>query len=90
MQKLSVLIYEYVPDIVERRTPHRDAHLALLRDLHASGDLVMGGVLGDPPTGGAIVFTSPEAAADFAARDPYVAAGLVVSHHVDPWTIAVP
>ncbi|MDX6727406.1 MAG: uncharacterized protein QOK49_2211 [Baekduia sp.] len=90
MQKLSVLLYTFGPDIVERRAPHRDAHLTLLRELHAAGDCVMGGALGDPPTGAAIVFTTPDAAERFAAVDPYIAAGLVVSHQVEPWTVAVP
>ena len=29
----SLLLYDYVDDIVERRAPFRDAHLALVRDL---------------------------------------------------------
>jgi uncharacterized protein YciI len=90
MEHLSVLLYDYVEDIAERRGPHRPAHLALLNDVHASGDCVMGGALGDPPHGGLIVFRSAEAAERFVGQDPYVAAGLVKAHRIVPWTVVVP
>jgi uncharacterized protein len=90
MTRHAVLFYDYVPDIVERRAPHREAHLAALRELHAAGDCLMGGALGDPPHGAAIVFRDEDVARRFVERDPYVAAGLVTAHRVEPWTIAVP
>lgn len=86
-----ILLYTYVPDILEKREPHRPAHLASLRDLHASGTVVMAGATGDPVDGAAIVFRapSPETAADFAETDPYVVNGLVTSWRVVPWTVVV-
>lgn len=87
MSPLSVLFYDYVPDILERRAPHREAHLALVSELHAAGSLVMGGALGDPPHGAALVFTAPEAADAFVEADPYVAAGLVTAHRIEPWAV---
>lgn len=87
MERLAVLFYDYVDDILERRTPHREAHLALLGELQTAGDVVMGGALGDPVHGAAIVFRSVEAAEAFPATDPYVAAGLVTAHRVEPWTV---
>lgn len=86
-----VLFYDYVPDVVERRAPHREAHLALLRDLVAEGLVTQAGALGDPPTGAAIVFATddPAAVERFAAADPYVAAGLVTGRRIVPWTVAV-
>lgn len=89
MDRLFALFYDYVPDVLERRAPHREAHLALLRAMHDADEVVMGGVLGDPPAGAQIVFRSAEAAERFLAEDPYVAAGLVTEHRVQPWTIAV-
>ena len=86
MRALTVLFYEYVDDIVERRALHRAAHLARLRDDPA---LVMGGALGDPPHGAAIVFSESDAAEAFAGEDPYVEAGLVTSWRVEPWTVVV-
>jgi uncharacterized protein YciI len=87
---LSILVYDYVPDVAQRRGPHREAHLELLRELHAAGDCVMAGAVGDPPRGALLVFRSPEAAQAFVGRDPYVAAGLVTGHRVEPWEVPVP
>jgi uncharacterized protein YciI len=90
MEHLSVLFYDYVGDVAQRRAPYREAHLALLNDLHASGDCVMAGALGDPPHGAALVFRSAEAAERFVGADPYMAAGLITAHRVEPWTVVVP
>jgi uncharacterized protein YciI len=86
-----MLLYEYAPDVVERRAPHREEHLRLLRLLKDAGRLVMAGALGDPPTGAAIVFVtdSPADVEAFVAADPYVAHGLVTSWRVLPWRVAV-
>ena len=35
----SLLLYDYVDDIVERRVPFREAHLALVREAHEQGVL---------------------------------------------------
>ena len=50
-EKHTLLLYEYVDDIIERRGPYRDAHLALLQQLKDSGTVLMAGALGDPVTG---------------------------------------
>jgi uncharacterized protein YciI len=84
-----ILFYEYVKDVVERREPHRDVHLARIRQEREAGRVVMAGALGDPPHGAAIVFTgvsAPDVEA-FARDDPYVAAGLVTSWRVEPWRL---
>jgi len=86
-----MLLYEYVPDVAERRAPHREEHLRLLRLLKDAGRVLMAGALGDPPTGAAIVFVT-ETPADveaFVAADPYVANGLVTSWRVLRWRVAV-
>lgn len=86
------LVYEYVPDILERRAPHREAHLAVLRDLHERGALLLAGATGDPVSGALFVFrgSGPAPAEAFVAADPYVAAGLVSAHRIETWTVAVP
>jgi uncharacterized protein YciI len=86
-----MLQYEYVPDVVERRAPHREEHLRLLRLLKEAGRLLMAGALGDPPTGAAIVFVTEDPAdvEAFVAADPYVANGLVTSWRILPWNVAV-
>ena len=85
MERLTVLFYDYVPDIVERRGPFRDEHLALLSE-HGC---LLGGALGDPPHGAAIVFKSEADAEAFRSADPYGAAGLVQDSRIEPWTVAV-
>jgi uncharacterized protein len=86
-----VLFYDYVPDIVERREPHREAHLARLREWAAAGTMVAAGALGAPPTGAAIIFRvdDPARIEDFVEGDPYVTAGLVTGWRIEPWALAV-
>ncbi|HWO49796.1 MAG TPA: YciI family protein [Solirubrobacterales bacterium] len=86
-----LLSYEYVADILERRKPHREAHLAHVERTTAEGGLVVAGAVGDPPHGAVFVFEDDAdaagPAAEFAAGDPYVAAGLVSDRRIEPWTV---
>ena len=87
LTKRQVLFYEYVTEnIVERRAPHRPTHLALLRTWQEKGRILMGGALGDPPTGALIVFAD-DGAEEFVATDPYVENGLVTSWRVETWNV---
>lgn len=85
------LIYDVVDGFIDKRTPHRSAHLGKINDAHARGDIVMAGAIGTPPEGALIVFTgdSPEAAERFARADPYVTEGLVTRWRVLPWAVVV-
>lgn len=85
----QLLFYDYVPDILERREPHREGHLALVRRWKDDGQLVMAGPLGDPPHGAAFAFQveDPAAVESFVEADPYVAAGLVSGWRVEPWKV---
>ena len=87
----QLLLYEYVSDIVERREPHREGHLANARKWKDDGRLVMGGALGEPPHGAAFVFRveDPSAVEEFVAADPYVDAGLVTTWRVVAWKVVV-
>ena len=87
---LYLLAYEYVADIVERRGPHREGHLARIARLHEEGRLRLGGAVGDPPRGGLFVLRDGADAEVFVAADPYVEAGLVEAWRVDPWTVVTP
>jgi uncharacterized protein len=84
-----LLFYDYVADILERRAPHREAHLARIGEWIAEGGLLAAGAVGDPPTGALFVFGDlPDAEiAAFAEGDPYVVAGLVTARRVVPWTV---
>lgn len=84
------LLYEYVPDILERRKPFREEHLALLRKLHAEGRLVMAGAW--QPADGALLLFRADAPAEveaFVKADPYARNGLVTSWRIREWTVAV-
>lgn len=86
-----LLMYEYVEDILERRAPYRDAHLANLQRLKDEGRVVMAGALGDPVTGAAIVFApcSPEEVGEYVLRDPYYEAGLITEWTAIPWNVVI-
>lgn len=86
-----LLVYEFVPDFMERRAPLRGEHLALAWAAHDRGELVLAGAFTDAPAGSALLFRgeSPAAAERFAAADPYVKAGLVTRWQVRPWTTVV-
>lgn len=84
-----IVIYEYVPDILERRGEHRDAHLAWLAQWQADGRLLGAGAFGDPPSGALFLLAADADAQAMIDGDPYVAAGLVVSWRIEPWTLAV-
>jgi uncharacterized protein len=87
--RLLALAYEYVPDIVERRAPYREAHLGHVAEWHERGELAIAGAFGDPPSGALFAFavTERERVEAFVAFDPYVAAGLVTGHRIEPWTV---
>jgi uncharacterized protein len=84
---LHLLVYEYVEDMSERRAPHREAHLELIRRYQADGRLVIAGALGVPVHGGLLAFRAAEDAEAFAAEDPYKAAGLITASRVEPWAV---
>ena len=85
----QALFYDYVENIVERRAPYRDQHLALVNEWRADGRFVMGGAIGDPPHGALLVFLveDPAQLEEFVAADPYVAKGLVTGRRVEPWAV---
>ncbi|HUJ35008.1 MAG TPA: YciI family protein [Solirubrobacteraceae bacterium] len=82
-----ILFYDYVGDILEKRVPHREAHLNEIRAGKEDGRIVMAGPLGDPPHGAAIVFKDQAAADAFARADPYVTNGLVTDWRVELWSV---
>lgn len=82
-----ILFYDYVEDIVERRAPHREAHLKEIRAAKDDGRVVMAGPLGDPPHGAVIVFKDQAVAEAFAQADAYVTNGLVTNWRVDSWAV---
>jgi uncharacterized protein len=88
-ERLHFLFYDYFDDVVERRGPHRDAHLAHIARWKDDGRVVIAGAIGDPPHGGLLAMRVDDAAAveQFVEDDPYNKAGLVKGWRVEPWTV---
>jgi len=86
-----MLLYDVVPDYLERRVPLREAHLKLAKDAHARGELLLAGAFADPVDGAALVFVGSDrfVAERFARNDPYVTEGLVRDWKVRKWNVVV-
>ena len=86
-----LLFYDYVEDAVERRAPYREEHIALAREAHERGELVMAGAYADPVDGAVFVFRvgDPSIVDAFVRADPYVANGIVTGWRVRSWTVAI-
>lgn len=86
-----ILFYDYVADIVERRGPHRPAHLELAEAARAAGRIVLAGAYGDPVKGAAFIWRCDDASPieAFVASDPYVANGLVTGWRIEPWNVVI-
>lgn len=84
------LLYETVPDYVERRKPFREEHLALARRFQEDGLLLLAGAF-QPADGALLVFRAGSAAEvqAFVKADPYVKNGLVASWLIREWTVVV-
>jgi uncharacterized protein YciI len=83
-----LLLYTYVPDILERRAQLRGAHIKHAREYLARGELILGGAFADPVDGAVLFFSAPskELVEAFAKADPYVHGGLVTAWKVREWT----
>ncbi len=83
-----LLLYEYVPDMAQRREPYRAPHRERITAEREAGRLVAAGAF-DPPTGGALVFkgVDREHVEAFVAGDPYMEAGLITSWRVQRWRL---
>lgn len=86
-----LLLYQFVPEYLERRGPYRNEHLRLAWEAHTRGELILGGAFAEPADGAAVIFQadSIEVPKRFAEADPYVRAGLVAQWQVRLWTTVV-
>jgi uncharacterized protein len=82
-----VLLYESADDVVSKVPLHFAAHEARGREFHDRGLLLMYGPFGDPQEQGSMsIFTSREAAEEFANGDPFVVNGLIRSWEIREWS----
>ncbi|BDU73047.1 YciI-like protein [Mesoterricola silvestris] len=86
-----LLIYDYIPEILERRGAFRAEHLALARQYQDRNELLLGGVLTEPVDSAILLFQGegPGGAEAFAKADPYVRNGLVTRWQVRQWMTVV-
>ncbi|GAB5359100.1 hypothetical protein AAMO2058_000515500 [Amorphochlora amoebiformis] len=80
-----LLIYDYVEDVLEKRGPHREAHIGLIGKHIQDGSALMAGACANPPDKAYFVFTSEEKAKEFSQDDPYVKNGIVTAVAVREW-----
>jgi uncharacterized protein YciI len=81
-----VLFYESADDVGSRAAVHFPAHRAHWDAYREAGTLLMIGTFGDPQNEGSMaVFTTREAAEDFAERDPFVVNGVVRRWFIRAW-----
>lgn len=95
MSAWLLLLYDFVPDYLERRVPLREEHLRLLREAHARGELVRAGAHDDPTDdtfdGAVFVFKTSDRAVvqRFVDADPYVKSGVVTRSRIRRWNVVV-
>jgi uncharacterized protein len=81
-----VLFYESADDVLTKAPLHLAAHSARGREFHERGTLVAYGPFGNAQEEGSMaVFTSHEAAEEFARGDPFVLNGVVRDWHIREW-----
>ena len=85
-----VLLYESAEDVASKAPLHAAAHGAHWDPFRERGELLLIGPFGDPQSQGSMaVFTTREAAEEFARNDPFVVNGVVRSWEVREWDEAV-
>jgi uncharacterized protein len=81
-----VLFYESADDVLAKAPAHFPAHKRRLDDFRARGELLMVGTFGNPQDEGSMaIFTTRDAAEQFAAGDPFVLNGVVRNWYVREW-----
>src|SRR5262249_22324379 len=86
-----VLLYDYVPDYLERRGLLRSAHFSHASASMARGEFQMGGAFADPVDGALLTFEASDRTVveEFVRNDPYVKAGLVTAWRIREWTVVM-
>jgi uncharacterized protein YciI len=86
-----LLEYALIDDYVARRAAFREAHLALAREAHRSGNLILAGAMAEPTDRAVLVWRTDDRSIieRFVDGDPYVHNGLVTSWTIRPWTVVV-
>jgi uncharacterized protein YciI len=84
-----VLFYVSGDDVASKAPEHFAAHRARWAAFHGDGRLLMIGPFTDQKDGAMAVFTTREAAEEFAKDDPFVVNGVVSSWRIAEWNEAL-
>jgi uncharacterized protein YciI len=85
-----VLFYEAADDFRSKVPLYIEAHRALWKQFHSTGQLLMIGPFADAPAGGAMgIFTTRDAAEAFVRADPFVAQGIAARWTIREWSEAL-
>jgi uncharacterized protein YciI len=85
-----VLLYESADNVADRAPAHFPAHRARYEEFHARGTLLMLGIFSNPQDEGSMaIFTTRDAAEEFARNDPFVLNGVVRNWHIREWREAL-
>jgi uncharacterized protein len=84
-----VLQYQAADDVREKAPAHFQAHCAHWDRYRKEGTLLMVGPFADPDRGAMGIFTTREAAHEFAEEDPFVVNGVVKSWTILEWNEAL-
>jgi hypothetical protein len=89
--KYFAAIITLVENVVERRAPYREAHLAYLRGLKAEGRVVLGGAFADPVDTALIIYRGASKAdvEKMIENDPYMKNGIWPKVSIREWSVAV-
>jgi uncharacterized protein YciI len=86
-----LVIYTYVPEMEQRRVPHREEHLAWLRGLAEAGTLRVAGATREPADTGVLVVHAEDVhtVRRLLLDDPYARANLITGVVVRPFGLVV-
>jgi uncharacterized protein YciI len=86
-----LLEYALIDDYLARRGAFRETHLALAREAHRRGDLILAGALAEPADRAVLVWRTDDRSVieRFVDGDPYVQNRLVTSWTIRPWTVVI-
>lgn len=89
--KIFAALITFVPNMVERRQPYREGHLAYLRQLKAAGNLLMAGAWTEPVDGALIVYhgENENQVRQMIEADPYHKAGLWPEFQIREWSVVI-
>jgi len=86
-----LLEYALTDDYLARRPAFREAHLALAREAHRRGHLILAGALAEPSDRAVLIWRTDDRyiVERFAVGDPYVRNGLVTAWTIRPSTVVI-